>query len=85
MTSSSSSTTSSPQTSPSKGSLVKSGKINRGFIVLIGLALALGTVVIIGITGVLLALVFNGHSGYEQVDPRADESEMIDTVPQRNS
>lgn len=81
-TSSSSSTTSSSQTSPSKGSLVrKSGKINRGFVVLIGLALALGTVVIIGITGVLLALVFNGHSGYEQVDPRADESEMIDTVP----
>lgn len=81
-TTASSSSVSSSQPSPSKSSSVrKNGKINRGFVVLIGLALALGTVLIIGITGVLLALVFGHSSGYEQVDPRADESEMIDTVP----
>lgn len=77
-----SSTSSSSQPSPTKNSSArKSDRMDRGFVVLVGLALAFGTVVIIGITGVLLSLLFSGDGEYEQVDPRADESEMIDTVP----
>lgn len=59
----------------------KRRKIDRGFVVLIGLALALGTITVLGITGVLLALLFKFDSGYEQVVPRIDENEMMESVP----
>lgn len=71
--------TSTPTATTSKPS--KRRKIDRGFVVLIGLALALGTVTVLGITGVLLALVFKFDNGYEQVVPRTDESEMMESVP----
>ncbi|QLL32030.1 hypothetical protein HG536_0C01980 [Torulaspora globosa] len=59
----------------------KRRRIDRGYVVLIGLALALGTVTVLGITGVLLALLFKFDSGYEQVVPRIDENEMMESVP----
>ncbi|QLQ82437.1 hypothetical protein HG537_0H01990 [Torulaspora globosa] len=59
----------------------KRRKIDRGFVVLIGLALAFGTVTVLGVTGVLLALLFKFDGGYEQVVPRIDENEMMESVP----
>lgn len=43
----------------------KSHKIDRGFIVLIGLALALGTIAVIGLIGALFSYFFTSHKGYE--------------------
>ncbi|SCU90358.1 LADA_0F03510g1_1 [Lachancea dasiensis] len=59
-----------------------SGNIDRGFIVLIGLALSMATLAVLGILGTALSYFF-GDSGdrYQSVKPRIDESEMIDTVP----
>lgn len=58
-------------------------KINRGFIVLIGLALALVTVSVFGLVGILLAYIFKDTSSgnYQAVNPVIDENEMIDTLP----
>lgn len=75
---------SSSATTPTATAASVDGKrrpINRGFVVLIGLALALGTVTVLGVTGVLLALVFKSDDGYEHVVPRTNESEMMETVP----
>lgn len=58
-----------------------SHKIDRGFIVLIGLALALATISAFGLVGALIAYFFVDHSGYEAIKPRIDQGEMLDTVP----
>ncbi|KOG97796.1 Rax2p [Saccharomyces eubayanus] len=74
----------SPSSSASSESNKKSKKknIDRGFVVLIGLALALGTVSVLGIAGVILAYVFKDPEGdYKPIKPRIDENEMLDTVP----
>lgn len=73
-----------PSSSASSESKSKSKKkkIGRGFVVLIGLALALGTVSVLGIAGVILAYVFKDPEGdYKPIKPRIDENEMLDTVP----
>lgn len=79
---SSTSTTTSSHSSktPSKQS---KAKIRRGFIVLIGLALSLATVTVLGFVGVLLAYMFKGSSSgnYQSINPIIDENEMIDTLP----
>ncbi|CUS22537.1 LAQU0S06e00276g1_1 [Lachancea quebecensis] len=60
----------------------KKGKIDRGFIVLISLALALGTLAVLGLLGVIFSYFFGDSSdGYQLSKPRTDENEMIDTVP----
>ena len=74
----------SPSSSASSEPNKKSKKKNmdRGFVVLIGLALALGTVSVLGIVGVILAYVFKDPEGdYRPIKPRIDENEMLDTVP----
>lgn len=59
-----------------------SDKIDRGFVVLIGLALAIGTVAVLGGAGAIIAYFFAGNKGqYEPLKPRVDEGDMIDTVP----
>ncbi|SMN21659.1 similar to Saccharomyces cerevisiae YLR084C RAX2 N-glycosylated protein involved in the maintenance of bud site selection during bipolar budding [Maudiozyma saulgeensis] len=59
-----------------------SKKIRRGFVVLIGLALALGTVAVLGLFGVLLAALFRDEEiKYEPLTPHIDEDDMINTVP----
>ncbi|CAI4045965.1 Rax2p SKDI_12G1340 [Saccharomyces kudriavzevii IFO 1802] len=72
-----------PSSSASSELKPKSKKrIDRGFVVLIGLALALGTVSVLGIAGVILAYVFKDPEGdYKPIKPRIDENEMLDTVP----
>lgn len=77
----SSSTTTAPATIPSGNGSRKEKRVHRGFVVLIGLALAVGTVALLGTIGVLLSY-FIGNSGkYQPLTPRIDESEMIETVP----
>lgn len=76
-----SSNTSSPQVSSLPSGENKTRKVHRGFVVLIGLALAIGTVALIGIIGVLVAYIFRDSNGYEPINPRTDEKKMIDTVP----
>lgn len=57
-------------------------KINRGYVILISLALALATISVIGIIAALIAYWFiNNNNSYEKLEPRIDEAEMIDTVP----
>ncbi|CCF56566.1 hypothetical protein KAFR_0B02690 [Kazachstania africana CBS 2517] len=83
--SNSSSSTTSPGASASATSIpnkTHKRKIDRGFVVLLGLALALGTVAVLGIAGVIMAYVFRDDNGaYEPINPRIDENEMIETVP----
>ncbi|EDO15043.1 hypothetical protein Kpol_392p10 [Vanderwaltozyma polyspora DSM 70294] len=82
-TSSSSATTRSSSTSSTslKNGNIES-KIHRGYVVLIGLALAIGTVAILGIFGVTMAYIFSDDKGeYVRIKPRIDEHEMLDTVP----
>ena len=84
VTSPQSTSSQSPSSSASGESTSKSKKkkIDRGFVVLIGLALALGTVSVLGIAGVILAYVFKDPEGdYKPIKPRIDENEMLDTVP----
>ncbi|KAK5773658.1 hypothetical protein RI543_004966 [Arxiozyma heterogenica] len=61
----------------------KQKKIHSGLIVLIGLALSLATVSIVGLVGILLAYVFkDSTSGNSQVfNPVIDENEMVNTLP----
>lgn len=48
-------------------------KVDRGYVVLIGLALALGTVVVIGIFGIFIAYLFGEDiGGYELLKPPAE-------------
>lgn len=56
---SSSHSSSAPSSSSSHKTNKKPYKIRRGFVVLIGLALALATLIVLGITGVVIALLFN--------------------------
>ncbi|CCD23273.1 Rax2p NDAI_0B02380 [Naumovozyma dairenensis CBS 421] len=57
-------------------------KIDRGFVVLIGLALALGTVSLLGIIGLVLAYIFkDGDGSHDALNPRTNEDEMLETVP----
>ncbi|SCU85969.1 LANO_0C06194g1_1 [Lachancea nothofagi CBS 11611] len=80
--SSSSSESPKPSTSLHPHSGDKQNKIARGFIVLIGLALSMGTLAVLGILGAGFSYFF-GDSGdrYQSLKPRIDEGEMIDTVP----
>lgn len=58
-------------------------KIHSGFVVLIGLALALATVSIVGLVGILLAYIFkdNTSGNYQAINPVIDENEMVNTLP----
>ncbi|SCU87286.1 LAFA_0E05820g1_1 [Lachancea sp. 'fantastica'] len=60
----------------------KRKRIDRGFVVLIGLALSMGTIAVLGTLAVALSYFF-GDTGenYQFLKPRIDENEMIDTVP----
>lgn len=57
--------------------------IKRGYIVLIGLALSLATISVLGLLGVLIAYVFkDGNStNYQTMNPVVDENKMVDTLP----
>ncbi|CCE61997.1 hypothetical protein TPHA_0B03250 [Tetrapisispora phaffii CBS 4417] len=59
----------------------KHSKIDRGFVVLIALALAVGTVALLGLFGVTIAYIFRDEQKYESIKPRIDGQEMLDTVP----
>lgn len=76
----SASSTPTPSTTSSSHS-TKDKKIDRGFIVLIGLALALATVAVIGLIGALICYFFINNNGYESLKPRINQDEMLDTVP----
>ncbi|SCV04349.1 LAMI_0H15412g1_1 [Lachancea mirantina] len=69
---------------PSSGSALskKRNKVDRGFVVLIGLALALGTIALLGILGLLFAILIQAVTNKDNnLSPRLSEGEMIDTVP----
>lgn len=72
-----SSSTPTPSSSPS----TKKNRIDRGFIVLIGLAVALATIAVVGLIGALICYFFMSHKGYESLKPRINQDEMMDTVP----
>ena len=60
-------------------------KIDRGWVVLIGLALALGTISVLGVVGVILAYVFKEDTlNYEPLNLQIDEDKMIETIPPEN-
>lgn len=71
--------------SPSSGSVVKhtSDKMDRGFIVLVGLACAVGTMGLFGSAGAFFLFRKKQHE-YTPVEPRVNETEMLDTVPPEN-
>lgn len=80
----SSSSSSKPSTATSTASSHPSDKekhhheVDRGFVVLIGLALAVGTVAAIGIVGVLIAYIFGEDiGGYELLNPPSSGSNMV--------
>ena len=80
--SSTSATVTTSSTSRPKKPHNENKKIRRGFVVLIGLALALGTVAVLGLFGVLLAALFRDEEiKYQPLTPHIDENDMIDTVP----
>ncbi|CEP63275.1 Rax2p LALA0_S07e06414g [Lachancea lanzarotensis] len=57
-------------------------RIDRGFVVLIGLALSMGTIAVLGTLAVALSYFFGDTGENSQfLKPRIDENEMIDTVP----
>ena len=73
---------STPKPTPTKKpSHKKKNKINRGWIVLIGLALALATISVIGLIGAIFSYLFMSHKGYESLKPRINQDEMLDTIP----
>ncbi|GAV52791.1 hypothetical protein ZYGR_0AI00730 [Zygosaccharomyces rouxii] len=56
-------------------------KVDRGFVVLIGLALAVGTVIVIGIVGILIAYLFGEDiGGYEFLSPPAEGYKEAETT-----
>lgn len=80
-TSSTSSTTAASNPTARKGHH-HSDKVNRGYVVLIGLALAIGTVIVIGIIGVLIAYIFGEDiGGYEFLSPPAQGTKAVETAP----
>ncbi|CAB4255488.1 similar to Saccharomyces cerevisiae YLR084C RAX2 N-glycosylated protein involved in the maintenance of bud site selection during bipolar budding [Maudiozyma barnettii] len=81
-TSSGTSTNSATISSSPKKAHEGTKKIRRGFVVLVGLALALGTVAVLGLFGVLLAALFRDEEiKYEPLTPHIGEDDMINTVP----
>ncbi|CDR37121.1 CYFA0S01e07558g1_1 [Cyberlindnera fabianii] len=79
-----STTSSSTPTSSTTGSeKEKSGKMDRGFIVLVSLASAVGTIGVIGAIGSFF-LFKNKKQEYMPLEPRVNEMEMLDTVPPEN-
>ena len=80
--SSTSTTATTSSTSHPKKPHAENKRIRRGFVVLIGLALALGTVAVLGLFGVLLAALFRDEEiKYQPLTPHIDENDMVDTVP----
>lgn len=78
------SSSSSPSSTTSEAPHRKSSsKIPRGFIVLIALAMALGSVLLIG-TFLAWFLYSRETHHYIPVEPRVNETEMLDTVPPEN-
>lgn len=78
-----STTSSTPSSSSSSASSGKSHHIKRGFIVLIGLALAVGTMTLLGLIAAFFIFKRKKHN-YTPVEPRVNETEMLDTVPPEN-
>lgn len=58
----------------------KGNKVRRGFIVLIALALAVGTMGLLGLIGAFILFKRNKHD-YQPLQPRVNETEMLETVP----
>lgn len=58
-------------------------RIKKGYIILIGLALSLATISVLGLLGVLIAYVFkDGNStNYQTMNPMIDENKMVETLP----
>ncbi|AAS54584.1 AGR095Wp [Eremothecium gossypii ATCC 10895] len=56
-------------------------KLAKGYVVLIALGLALATIALLGIIGVILAYAFGDHNAYQPLKPRINEDEMLKTVP----
>ncbi|GCE99963.1 hypothetical protein ZYGM_002345 [Zygosaccharomyces mellis] len=80
--STSTATSSHTATSSSTDKNRKAGhRVGRGYVVLIGLALALGTVVVIGIFGVLIAYLFGEEiGGYEFLSPPVESAEAAEAA-----
>ncbi|SCV00321.1 LAME_0G08944g1_1 [Lachancea meyersii CBS 8951] len=69
---------------PSSDTHQRGGKklVDRGFVVLIGLALSMGTVAVLGTLGVAFSYFFGDSTdSYQSLKPRIDENDMIDSVP----
>lgn len=60
-----------------------SNKLGRGFIVLVGLACAVATMGVLGAAGALI-LFRQREQEYTPLQPRVNETEMLDTVPPEN-
>lgn len=60
-----------------------SGKMDRGFIALVGLACAVGTVGLLGSIGAIF-LFRKREQEYMPIEPRVNETEMLETVPPEN-
>ncbi|AGO13956.1 AaceriAGR095Wp [[Ashbya] aceris (nom. inval.)] len=56
-------------------------KLAKGYVILIALGLALATIALLGIIGVILAYAFGDHNAYQPLKPRINEDEMLKTVP----
>lgn len=76
-------TSSSPSPTSSGSSKKSSNHIKRGFIVLIGLALAVGTMTLLGLISAFFIFKKKKHN-YTPLEPRVNETEMLDTVPPEN-
>jgi hypothetical protein len=76
-------TSTASSSSSTSGKHQKSGKMDRGFIVLVGLACAVGTMGLLGAAGAFLLFTKRDHD-YTPLEPRVNETEMLDTVPPEN-
>lgn len=76
-------TSESPSPSSSSSPKEKSGKMDRGFIVLVSLAVAVGTVSLLGGLAAFILYKKRSHD-YTPLEPRVNETEMLDTVPPEN-
>ncbi|QLG74567.1 hypothetical protein HG535_0G04500 [Zygotorulaspora mrakii] len=72
---------SSSPTSTSTSSHRSRKRLDRGFVVLIGLALAVGTVTLIGITGVSLAFLFKQNETPGSRYSKTSEADMTSALP----
>jgi len=82
-TTSSTPSPSSSSSSSGSGSSGGSHHIKRGFIVLIALAAAVGTMTLLGAIAAFFIFKKKGHN-YTPIEPRVNETEMLDTVPPEN-